>query len=82
MIEKLLRNILDVPGADGVCVFDLQGNLLCNRFPSLFIEEIFPKERFAITVLPLVRWAIAELQVDLFRFTAGHDHDGISQVLS
>ena len=42
MIEKLLRNILDVPGADGVCVFDLQGNLLCNRFPSLFIEEIFP----------------------------------------
>ncbi len=42
MIEKLLRNILDIPGAEGVCVFDLQGNLLCNRFPSLFIAEIFP----------------------------------------
>ncbi len=41
MSEKFIKNILDVPGVEGVCVFDAAGRVLYNELPPYFIEELF-----------------------------------------
>lgn len=41
MSEKFVKNILDVPGVEGVCVLDRQGRVLFNELPSYFVEELF-----------------------------------------
>lgn len=41
MSEKFVKNILDVPGVEGVCVIDKEGAVLYNELPSFFIEELF-----------------------------------------
>lgn len=41
MSEKFVKNILDVPGVEGVCVFDRDGAVLYNELPSFFVEELF-----------------------------------------
>ncbi|MEO0795831.1 MAG: hypothetical protein AAFX93_11740 [Verrucomicrobiota bacterium] len=41
MSDKFVKNILDVPGVEGVCVFDQEGRLIVNELPSFFVEELF-----------------------------------------
>lgn len=41
MIERLVNNVLDVPGVEGLCLFDRECNILLNQLPDYFIEELF-----------------------------------------
>ncbi|GHB99641.1 hypothetical protein [Cerasicoccus arenae] len=41
MSDKFVKNILDVPGVEGVCVFDREGQIVENELPSFFIDELF-----------------------------------------
>lgn len=41
MSEKFIKNILDVPGVEGVCLFDSEGRLLSNHLPEFFIVDLF-----------------------------------------
>ncbi|MGE9294827.1 MAG: hypothetical protein ACQKBV_00855 [Puniceicoccales bacterium] len=41
MNDKFVKNILDVPGVEGVCVFDREGRMVENQLPSFFVEELF-----------------------------------------
>lgn len=41
MSDKFIKNILDVPGVEGVCVFDKDGGLIENLLPAYFVEELF-----------------------------------------
>lgn len=41
MSDKFVKNILDVPGVEGVCVFDKDGGLIDNQLPAYFVEEMF-----------------------------------------
>ena len=41
MSDKFVKNILDVPGVEGVCVFDQEGRVVVNELPSFFVEELF-----------------------------------------
>ncbi|WP_309398070.1 hypothetical protein [Cerasicoccus maritimus] len=41
MSDKFVKNILDVPGVEGVCVFDKDGGLIDNQLPAYFIEDLF-----------------------------------------
>ena len=38
---KLIKNIMDVPGIEGICFHDLDGNLLYAQMPSFMIEEVY-----------------------------------------
>ncbi|MDP0499070.1 MAG: hypothetical protein Q7P63_03130 [Verrucomicrobiota bacterium JB022] len=38
---KLIKNVLDVPGVEGVCFHDLDGELLYADMPSFMIEEVY-----------------------------------------
>lgn len=40
-INKLFDNILDLPGIEGVCLFDLDGPIYLNRMPSFLGDEFF-----------------------------------------
>lgn len=40
MIERLINNVLDVPGVEGMSIFDSEGALLSNRLPDYYPEEI------------------------------------------
>jgi len=51
MNDKFVKNILDVPGVEGVCVFDREGRVIENQLPSFFVEELF--EDMARRVLSL-----------------------------
>ncbi len=41
MIDRLLKNVLDVPGVDGVCLFDRQGNFRPDWLPSYYLAPEF-----------------------------------------
>lgn len=38
---KLIKNVLDVPGVEGVCFHDKDGELLYADMPSFMIEEVY-----------------------------------------
>lgn len=40
-VNKLFDNILDLPGIEGVCLFDLDGPVYLNRMPSFIDGEFF-----------------------------------------
>lgn len=41
MVQKLLKNVLEVRGVDGACLLDLEGRLVHNALPEFFLEEFF-----------------------------------------
>lgn len=41
MSDKFIKNILDVPGVEGVCLFDQDGRVLSNQLPAFFVEDLF-----------------------------------------
>ncbi len=40
-VSKLFDNILDLPGIEGVCLFDTEGRMYVNRLPSFLSTELF-----------------------------------------
>lgn len=40
-VNKLFDNIIDLPGIEGVCLFDTAGQMYVNRLPSFFSNELF-----------------------------------------
>lgn len=40
MFERLIQNITDVPGVEGVCLFDLSGRVAVNYLPDFFVAEM------------------------------------------
>lgn len=39
MIDKIIKNVLELPGVDGACIFDKKGSLLHNALPEFFLED-------------------------------------------
>ena len=39
MIEKIIKNVLELSGVDGACILDKKGNLLHNALPDFFLED-------------------------------------------
>lgn len=39
MIEKIVKNVLELPGVDGACILDKKGNLLHNALPDFFLDD-------------------------------------------
>ena len=39
MINKIIKNVLELPGVDGACILDKKGNLLHNELPEFFLED-------------------------------------------
>ena len=39
MIEKIIKNVLELPGVDGACILDKKGVLLHNGLPEFFLED-------------------------------------------
>ncbi|MGF1451047.1 MAG: hypothetical protein ACFB21_03105 [Opitutales bacterium] len=41
MIERMVKNVLDVPGVEGLCVFDQQGNHRTDWLPPYYVSDEF-----------------------------------------
>jgi len=39
MIEKIIKNVLELPGVDGACILDKKGVLLHNDLPDFFLDD-------------------------------------------
>lgn len=39
MIEKIVKNVLELPGVDGACILDKKGVLLHNDLPDFFLDD-------------------------------------------
>lgn len=39
--ERLVKNILDIPGTEGIAFFDREGNLLSKSMPDLYLDDVF-----------------------------------------
>jgi len=39
MIDKIIKNVLELPGVDGACILDKKGNLLHNALPDFFLDD-------------------------------------------
>jgi hypothetical protein len=39
MIEKIIKNVLELPGVDGACILDKKGVLLHNALPDFFLDD-------------------------------------------
>jgi hypothetical protein len=39
MIDKIIKNVLELHGVDGACIFDKKGNLLHNELPDFFLDD-------------------------------------------
>ncbi|MFA6289141.1 MAG: hypothetical protein WC661_17295 [Opitutaceae bacterium] len=51
ILNKVFDNILDIPGVDGVCLFNTMGKVLINRMPSFMSPDIFEDGLRRITAL-------------------------------
>ena len=51
MLNKVFDNVLDIPGVDGVCLFNTMGKVLINRMPSFMSPEVFEDGLRRITAL-------------------------------
>lgn len=41
MLDRLIKNILDVPGTDGLCIVSLDGQLLFRQMPNYILPELY-----------------------------------------
>lgn len=39
MIDKIIKNVLELPGVDGACLLDKKGVLLHNALPDFFLDD-------------------------------------------
>ncbi len=39
MIEKIVKNVLELPDVDGACIMDKKGELLHNALPDYFLDD-------------------------------------------
>ncbi|MGJ8653275.1 MAG: hypothetical protein ACSHX8_08375 [Opitutaceae bacterium] len=39
MIEKIIKNVMELHGVDGACILDKKGNLLHNALPDFFLDD-------------------------------------------
>lgn len=39
MIEKIIKNVLELPDVDGACIMDKKGEILHNALPEYFLED-------------------------------------------
>lgn len=39
MIEKIVKNVMELHGVDGACILDKKGNLLHNALPDFFLND-------------------------------------------
>jgi hypothetical protein len=51
MIEKIIKNVLELPGVDGACILDKKGNLLHNALPEFFLEDFLEDLSRRVTTL-------------------------------
>jgi hypothetical protein len=51
MIEKIIKNVLELPGVDGACILDKKGNLLHNALPDFFLEDFLEDLSRRVTTL-------------------------------
>lgn len=41
IVEKIIKNVLELPGVDGACLIDKKGEILHNALPGFFLEDFF-----------------------------------------
>jgi predicted regulator of Ras-like GTPase activity (Roadblock/LC7/MglB family) len=41
VLNKVLDNVLDIPGVDGICLFGLDGDVYLNRMPPFLTPDVF-----------------------------------------
>ncbi|MCC5790558.1 MAG: hypothetical protein JJT75_13065 [Opitutales bacterium] len=41
IVEKIIKNVLELPGVDGACLIDKKGEILHNALPEFFLTEFF-----------------------------------------
>lgn len=51
MIDKIIKNVLELPGVDGACILDKKGNLLHNALPEFFLEDFLEDLSRRVTTL-------------------------------
>ena len=51
MIEKIIKNVLELSGVEGACILDKKGNLLHNALPDFFLEDFLDDLSRRITSL-------------------------------
>ena len=39
MLEKIIKNVLELPGVDGACILDKKGVILHNALPEFFLDD-------------------------------------------
>ncbi len=39
MIDRIIKNVLELPGVDGACILDKKGKLLHNALPDFFLDD-------------------------------------------
>lgn len=39
MLEKIIKNVLELPGVDGACILDKKGVILHNALPDFFLDD-------------------------------------------
>lgn len=51
MIDKFIKNVLELPGVDGACIMDKKGVILHNELPSFFLEDFLDDLSRRVTAL-------------------------------
>jgi predicted regulator of Ras-like GTPase activity (Roadblock/LC7/MglB family) len=51
MIEKIIKNVLELPGVDGACILDKKGVLLHNALPDFFLDDFLDDLARRVTAL-------------------------------
>lgn len=51
MVEKVIKNVLELSDVDGACIFDKKGVILHNALPSFFLDDYLEDLSRRITAL-------------------------------
>lgn len=51
MIDKVIKNVLELPGVDGACLLDKKGKILHNELPDFFLDDFLDDLSRRITAL-------------------------------
>ena len=51
MIDKVIKNVLELPGVDGACILDKKGVILHNELPDFFLEDFLEDLSRRVTAL-------------------------------
>jgi len=51
MIDKVIKNVLELPGVDGACILDKKGVILHNELPDFFLEDFLDDLSRRVTAL-------------------------------